>query len=215
MKIIIPARQGSKGLPGKNRILFKHTADIIPKNLYSEVYVTSDDPEILTLASEYGFKLVARPYHLATDTSNIRDVLYHVISEYNIHGSEEIIMLYLTYPERTWDDVLEARRFFFKYSANGITCSMLCKKQIDVSPYLMMHEKGVNGLFGSQVISHDLYRRQDYPTCFEISHYIAIFIASSIYNLNNNLYTDSTIFWPISNVIDVDLKKDLNKFNGK
>lgn len=79
----------------------------------------------------------------------------------------------------------------------------------------MMHEKGVNGLFGSQVISHDLYRRQDYPTCFEISHYIAIFIASSIYNLNNNLYTDSTIFWPISNVIDVDLKKDLNKFNGK
>jgi CMP-N-acetylneuraminic acid synthetase len=214
MKIIIPAREGSKGLPGKNRVLFKYTADIIPKNLYKDVIVSSDDPEILSKARDYGFNITHRPYHLACDEANIRDVLYHTIKEYNIHESEEIIMLYLTYPERTWEDVIQARRFFFTHVANGITSSMLCKKEIKVSPYLMMHERGVDGLFGSQLIQHDLYRRQDYPTCFEISHYIAIFISNSIYNLNKNLYNDSTIFWKIQDVIDVDLKKDLIKFNG-
>jgi CMP-N-acetylneuraminic acid synthetase len=215
MKIIIPAREGSKGLPGKNRVLFKHTADIIPKNLYNDVIVTSDDPEILSQAKDYGFNINNRPYYLATDDANIRDVLYHTLKEYKIHESEEIIMLYLTYPERTWDDVIQARRFFLTHLANGITKSMLCKKEVETSPYLMMHEVGVDGLFGSQLVKHDLYRRQDYPICFEISHYIVIFIANGIYNLNRNLYNDSTIFWPIQNVIDVDLKKDLIKFNGK
>ena len=37
MRIVIPAREGSKGLPHKNRKLFKYTADIIPEELRSKL----------------------------------------------------------------------------------------------------------------------------------------------------------------------------------
>ena len=76
----------------------------------------------------------------------------------------------------------------------------------------MMHK---NGIKGSQVIGHDLYRRQDYPECFEISHFISIFNKNEIVNLNNNMYNEDTVFYPIENTIDVDMPADLEMFNEK
>ena len=64
-----------------------------------------------------------------------------------------------------------------------------------------------------QVIQHNFYRRQDYPKCFEISHFISIFSKKELKHLNNNLYNKETIFMPIQNFIDVDTSKDLEKFN--
>jgi CMP-N-acetylneuraminic acid synthetase len=215
MKIIIPARLGSKSLPFNNRELFKYTAGSIPEERRDSVIVTSDDPEILKSASNYSFDTIRRPVNLGADDTSIRDVIFHTIQEAKIPDSEFIVMLYLTYPERTWDEVIDAFHYFLDYNYRGITNSMLCRKEISVSPYLFLEERGVNGLFGKPLVSHDLYRRQDYPKCFEISHYISIFKAGEIFKLNKNLYCDTTIFYPIGQVIDVDYKKDLEKFNGK
>ena len=44
---VIPARKGSKGLPGKNRILLKYTIDTIPKDYHKKVIVSTDDIEII------------------------------------------------------------------------------------------------------------------------------------------------------------------------
>lgn len=215
MKIIIPARLGSKGLPFKNRTLFKYTADSIPLDRRSDVIVTTDDPEIIKLAQEYAFTIVERPAILAEDDTSTRDVLFHVIKEQNIVSSEFIIMLYLTYPERTWEEVMDAFNFFLEHSYSGAATSLLCKKEVKTHPYLCLEEYGADGIFGRQITRHDLYRRQDYPKCFEISHYVCIFKAGSIYKLNRNLYCDDTVFYQIADVIDVDTKKELDQFNGK
>ena len=47
MKIVIPARKGSKGVPFKNRKLLNHTLKIIPEFLKKDIIITTDDEEII------------------------------------------------------------------------------------------------------------------------------------------------------------------------
>ena len=70
MRIIIPARAGSKGLPFKNRKLFKHTANIIPDIMKHKTYVVTDDEEIKLMAIEAGFKALHRPDGLSQDETS-------------------------------------------------------------------------------------------------------------------------------------------------
>lgn len=215
MKIIIPARKGSKGLPFKNRKLFQYTADSIPEHHYQDVVVTTDDEKIMEYAQDYGFIVVRRPDALAQDTTSIRDVIVHALKETNSSSSETVVVLYLTYPERTWEHVEAAIDYYIEFARHNLSDSLLCKKEIKTHPYLCLLEHGVDGAYGKQLITHDLYRRQDYPKCFEISHYISIFTPVSINKLNSNLYCDSTVFYEIPDVVDVDTKKDFDLFDGR
>ena len=72
-----------------------------------------------------------------------------------------------------------------------------------------------DGIKGKQLIKHDLYRRQDYPNCFEISHFICLFKVLELNNLNNNMYNSNTIFYKIRQVVDVDQPIDMENFYGK
>lgn len=215
MNIIIPARLGSKGLPFKNRTLFKATSDTIPDSLRNRVLVTTDDPEIMKMATDYGFGSIARPAELADDLANIRDVMFHAVKEARLPMSSEVIMLYLTYPERTWQDIFAAYEYYCQFADLGIADSLLCKKEIKTSPYLMLQELGADSAFGRQLISHDFYRRQDYPKCFEISHYVCVFRVSALYRLNKNMYGPATVFYPIADPVDVDAQKDLDQVQWK
>jgi CMP-N-acetylneuraminic acid synthetase len=76
--------------------------------------------------------------------------------------------------------------------------------------------KSEPGNRGSQLFYHNLYRRQDYPECFEISHFISIFNSNELNRLNNNLYNNDTYFMEISkNAIDVVEQKDLDRFERR
>ena len=211
MKIIIPARKNSKVLTFKNRKLLIHTLDKIPKDKLKDVIISSDDDFILEQAKNFSkdIFLLKRREDLAKDTTSTKSVLKDVIDICGIDDQETILMLYLTYPERTWKDIESAILFFSSYNPN----SLLCKKEIQTHPFLMLYELEDNK--GKQLVNHNLYRRQDYPKCFELSHFICIFKTKEIKNLNENLYNDNTIYFPINNVIDVDYQKDLEKYNGK
>lgn len=206
MRIIIPARRNSKGLPFKNRQLFKHTADIIPDIMKHKTYVTTDDEEIMIMAKDAGLRTVFRPRDISRDETSTKETMMYTLNKIGA-GTETIIMLYLTYPERTWQDVNRAVSIF---KSNDIG-SLLCKKPLETSPFLML--KSESDSRGSQLFYHDLYRRQDYPECFEISHFISIFNSDELEKLNNNLYNNNTYFMEISNkTIDVDEQKDLDSF---
>ena len=211
MKIIIPARLGSKGLPFKNRKLFDFTAGIIPIDKQIDTWVTTNDDEIISKSANYNFNIIKRPAKLSSDTTSLHSVISHALSEMEAKTDELILVLYLTYPERTWKDVLGALDFFFEYYGKNISTSMLCRKETKTHPYLCLTEYGEE-VFGRQFIQHDLYRRQDYPKCFELSHYICLFRADTLFKLNNNLYNNDTIFHKINDVIDIDTKDDLIKY---
>lgn len=206
MKIVIPAREGSKGLPYKNRKLFNYTADIIPYELREHTYILSDDSDIIQSGRDYGFNITPRSKSISQDETSTKEIMDYFIKYHNCDSSDDIVMLYLTYPQRKWEHVLNALNIMNQRGAK----SLLCKKQVCGSPYLMLKEE--EGDRGSQLIEHDLYRRQDYPKCFELSHYISIFNASELNNLNNNLYNSDTIFIDMpEDIIDVDTQKDLDK----
>lgn len=206
-KIIIPARRNSKGLPFKNRKLIAYTLNIIPKEYRDNLIITTDDEYIIELCETMGIKYDIRSEILSDDKASIKDVIRDVFKHFeDINTDTTIIMLYLTYPERKWGDVIGAYDFFINTNSR----SLLCKKEIKIThPYLYMYELENNK--GSQLVQHDLYRRQDYPKIFEISHFISIFKADELEDLNLNLYNKNTTFYPITNVLDVDTEEDINK----
>lgn len=204
-RILIPARRNSKGLPFKNRLLFDNTIDIIPIELRDKVLISTDDEVLIDRAKSMSLNVSVRPDNLAKDETSTKDVIQHHIDNGDIDKKDTIIMLYLTYPERTWSDVERAYTAFTESKSN----SLLCKKDIKgTHPYLYMY--GLENNKGGQLVKHNLYRRQDYPLVFEISHYIAIFNVSYINELNNNLYDNETFFLKINDVTDVDTKVDLD-----
>lgn len=108
MKILgfIPARGGSKGLPGKNKkiILGKPLiAHTIEAALYSNLYdvvVSSDDDEILDIARKYDVKVVKRPDNLAGDLAPTLPVMVHAVNA--VYGKFDAVMtLQATSPLRT------------------------------------------------------------------------------------------------------------------
>lgn len=206
MKIIIPARKGSKGVPLKNRKLFKYTANIIPDEMKNSTYVVTDDERIKEMAVDYKFNILDRTPEVSSDKASSKDIMKYTIDSLGM-SNETILMLYLTYPLRKWKDV---QRAFISFDSLNLD-SLLCKHPLDISPFLMLREEKDNR--GSQLFNHDLYRRQDYPECFELSHYICLFKSNVINNLNNNLYNNDTYFLPMNKkVIDVDTLEDLEEF---
>ena len=205
VKILIPARRNSKGLPFKNRLLFNETVDSIPKKYHKHIIVSTDDEVLIEKCGSMGLKVSIRPDELAIDTTSTKEVIEYLVKNGDLNCDDVVIMLYLTYPERTFKEVKNVYRLFLDNKEK----SLLCKKNFKgAHPYLYMLNVGNNK--GRQLVKHNLYRRQDYPEIFEISHYISIFKVSELGKLNNNLYNDDTYFFKIYDVIDVDTKKDFD-----
>lgn len=88
---IIPARAGSKGLPGKNTALIDgkslvqlaiESALSIPE--ITRVVVTSDDVSVQKIALDLGAEVVVRPAELAQDNSPIESAILHALHSLNL-----------------------------------------------------------------------------------------------------------------------------------
>ncbi len=87
ISVIIPARGGSKGIPGKNiknfegKPLITHTIDyaLSSKHLINNIIVSTDDDQIAAISKASGVEIIERPKHLATDTASTESVIEHAI----------------------------------------------------------------------------------------------------------------------------------------
>ena len=108
---IIPARGGSKGIPKKNIIDFAGKPLIAwtilqakSSNLISEVYVSSDSKEILSVASNYGAKPILRPKGISGDQSSSEAGLLHALDQMT-QEPDLVVFLQATSPIRKMDDI--------------------------------------------------------------------------------------------------------------
>src|ERR1700678_1317951 len=92
---IIPARGGSKRLPGKNiNSFFGHpmmaygVSAAVNSGLFEKVIVSTDDSEIGRVAEWYGAEFVERPGKLASDTAKSIDAVIHVLQTLKQRGHE-------------------------------------------------------------------------------------------------------------------------------
>jgi CMP-N,N'-diacetyllegionaminic acid synthase len=124
MKILalIPARGGSKRLPGKNiRILASKPLIVwsidavkdIPE--ICDVLVSTDDPVIASISSEAGgLAPWLRPAELATDTASSVDVAIHALDWYETEKGavDGVLLLQPTSPFRTKETICKGIKLF-------------------------------------------------------------------------------------------------------
>ena len=203
---IIPARRDSKGLPFKNRKLLDYTINNIPIELHEKTIVTTNDEKIIEKLSATNINVLRRDEQLCLDDISIKDVMLDVVKKFQMKSNDTIVMLYLTSPDRKFSNIKKILDYYYERKIKTLTCCVEPKTH----PYLVLFKK--ENQKGEQVVKHDLYRRQDYPECFEIRHFVCIFQVDEIQKLNSNMYNESTIFYKIDSDIDVDHENDLKEF---
>ncbi len=111
---IIPARGGSKGVPGKNlkalagRPLIAHSIiHAMEARSVDTVYVSSDCDKILAVAAEYGARSIARPPDISGDTASSESALAHGLAYLSAEGiaPELVVFLQCTSPLRSAGDI--------------------------------------------------------------------------------------------------------------
>ena len=127
---IIPARAGSKRLPGKNikefggKPLINWTIECATSVVdIDEVVVSTDCLEIARVATEAGAIVpFLRPASLGTDSSTSYDVIKNIIDSYDDAGVdvENIILLQPTSPLRTEESLKGAIKTFQEKSAGSL-----------------------------------------------------------------------------------------------
>lgn len=108
---IIPARGGSKRLPGKNirplsglPLIAWTIRTAIAANVFDEVLVSTDDKEIAAIAQKYGASVPwLRPEKFSTDVSSSMDVVLHALSACESAGAtvKSVMLLQPTSPFRS------------------------------------------------------------------------------------------------------------------
>ena len=111
---IIPARGGSKGLPGKH-LLRLGGKTLIERALHSareatclnRVIVSTEDDGLFSHALEAGAEVLQRPDELATDECGMIPVLQHAVRAVENQGEryDLIVLLQPTSPFRTGEDI--------------------------------------------------------------------------------------------------------------
>ncbi len=116
---LIPARGGSKGIPGKNLKIcggLPLIAHSIKRSLACELIdrtvVTTDDPEIAGVAREFGAEVpFTRPAELAVDTSSTESAVEHALDTLEKDEGylpDAVMLLQPTSPLRTAGDLTGA-----------------------------------------------------------------------------------------------------------
>lgn len=108
---IIPARKGSKRLPGKNMmilnghpLLYYSIIQARFAKFIDELVVTTDSPEIKKYCVKMAVGFIDRPPELATDEASTEDVILHVLKN-KYYKANKIVLLQPTSPLRSVDDI--------------------------------------------------------------------------------------------------------------
>lgn len=210
---IIPARRGSKRLPGKNimnlagKPLISWTIESAKKSTYiDKVVVSTDCAEIDCIAQKYKSSMpLLRPEYLSGDNTTTVDVVKYVLSEESTEF-DIIILLQPTSPLRTYVHIDEACALYSSKCASGIISVCLSEhspiwtntigEDMDISNFIPDKYKNI--------------RSQELPNYYRLNGAIYIsskddLIAESSFMLKSNIYAyemDS-----ISSV-DIDEEKD-------
>lgn len=215
---LIPARKGSKGLPGKNRALLlgrpllDYTLDAaIGARSIDETWLSSDDDEILSLGARRGVRTLRRPDSFASDTASAMDVVDHWLSVLPDHiKAQDPLLVYLqpTSPLRTAGHIEQSLTLL---EASKASC-LLSVVEMDKSPYkaFKADENGrLQSLFDERLSNQ---RRQDLPKVYLPNGAIYIFGLSDYLN-RGGFPSNGSLSFEMSrdDSTDIDDQSDMDK----
>ena len=212
---VIPARGGSKGIPGKNlrtaagRPLIVWTIEAARGAPSIDLAIVStDDDSIATVASAAGCLVpFKRPKDLASDTATTTDVVIHALDHFPDY--QVVMVLQPTSPLRSADQIEAAVGLFAESGAPAC----VSVRAVDDSPYWMyrMHADGrLDPVIDSPAL---ICRRQDLPAVYSLNG--AIYIAKTDwFRRTRSFLSRETIGFPMPthSSLDIDTQSDFDEF---
>ena len=189
---VIPARGGSKGIPGKNikpldgKPLIEYSLDFARQFAADgDICLTTDSKEIGETALKQGYKIpFLRPAHLASDTAGSYEVLLHAVEAYEQKGKsyDAIILLQPTSPFRKKEHLEQALKLF-----NSDVDMVVSVKESEANPYYNLFERNGSG-FLKKSKEGNYERRQDCPPVFQYNGSIYVINIASLKKANLNRF---------------------------
>jgi CMP-N,N'-diacetyllegionaminic acid synthase len=219
MKIIglIPARGGSKGVPGKNikalagKPLIAYTIEqALKSRLLDRVIVSTDDPDIAKTSVAYGAEVpFMRPAELAQDHSGSLEVVRHALDFFEERGQhyDAVCLLQATSPYRPKGCIDEAIRLFMQKQPDSLISVRRVPDEFNPHWTFEIEEDGrLRISTGDEKI---IPRRQDLPPAYHRDGAIYISLAETIRN-KGSLLGDDILAFPIDSpkLINIDTMDD-------
>lgn len=208
---VIPARGGSKGLPGKNikplqgKPLICYSIDAARGVLSdNHICVSTDDREVVQIVENYGLSVpFIRPSELATDKSPINDVLLHALDFYEKRDVDYDVTLLLqpTSPLRVSQDIEEA------FSLYDDSIDMVVSVSISHAPSVLCRESQSG--FVELMLNPTAKRRQNIPVYYEYNGAIYVINSRSLREKGiSNFKKNIKYIMPRYRSIDIDDQYD-------
>lgn len=177
----IPARGGSKGVPGKNKRLLagkpliQWTIEAArDAKFVTVVVVSTDDPEIAVISRNCGVTVIERPSDISGDVSPVIEAVRHSLTVREFQGSpspECIALLQPTAPQRLASDIDSAVGLFFENDRTPVCSVVRCE---DNHPARMYQRSGA-GVLIPIYPELSTARRQDLPPVFHRNGALYVF----------------------------------------
>lgn len=191
---VIPARGGSKGIPGKNikplagKPLISYTIDVARELAPDcDICVTTDDADIISTVEAMDLKVpFVRPAELATDHSGTYEVLIHALDFYESQGIhyDTLVLLQPTSPLRTADDVRSCLQLYTPEI--DMVVSVM---QAATNPYYNAFETDENGFLHISKGDGKYTRRQDAPKVWEYNGAVYVINTASLRKMKMGEFT--------------------------
>ncbi|MEM6718805.1 MAG: acylneuraminate cytidylyltransferase family protein [Bacteroidota bacterium] len=195
---VIPARGGSKGVPGKNKKLLhgkpliQYSIDAALQSKYiSEVLVTTDDAEIIEIAKSLGANVpFVRPPHLAEDTTPTLPVIQHAVSFLQDEGKQfdAICLLQPTSPFRPEGFLDRALETFQEKQTDSLVSVLEVPHQYNPHWTFEANEQGILQIATGE--KNIITRRQELPKAYHRDGSIYI-TKTKVLMEENSLYGNS------------------------
>ena len=172
---IIPARGGSKGVPGKNKKdlggkpLIQYTIEAaLGTNQLTDLVVSTDDQQIATISERLGVEVPGlRPAHLSTDKSPSIDTVIYLLDLLQKKGRQydAICLLQPTSPLRTSKDIDDAIDKFVELNSDSLISVISVPHEYN--PHWVFEPHGEQQFLRIATGEKDIVkRRQDLPQAY-------------------------------------------------
>jgi N-acylneuraminate cytidylyltransferase/CMP-N,N'-diacetyllegionaminic acid synthase len=212
MIALIPARGGSKGLPGKNtkllagKPLIAYAIESALNSKYiSKVYVSTDSEEIAEIAIKYGAKVpFLRPIHLATDEALAVDTYIYMLDKWQESGEnvDSFIILQPTSPLRTTKNIDEAIELFQSKNASSVISYTEENHPISWHKYVN-EDLTFSPIFEEEIVNRQQKRKTYFPNGAIFVFKEGLIREKKYYNENSFAYLMSR-----NNSVDIDTLED-------
>lgn len=213
MIAIVPARCGSKGLPGKNiknlhgKPMIAYTIEEALKSKYlTDVIISTDCKEIEKVALQYGAKsFFLRPEVLASDHAKAIDNYVYTVERLNAEFGFQIndfVVLQPTSPLRLVSDIDGAIELFQAKRAESVISYVEEQHPIEWHKYLL-DDGRLENIFADKLQNRQEIRRSYYPNG-------AVYVFDFDLIKSGRYYCDNTFAYimPRERSVDIDTIDD-------